>query len=120
MPSEPKKKEDIITKINSYQDKQLSDNPTKQELLDKFLQIDNPKTVADKEPESTVQADDTIDKAIKKSVDSEFKIVTETMAKIYAKQGNKAKAIKIYQQLMQQNPKKSIYFANQIEILKNN
>ena len=66
-----------------------------------------------------VSSDDNIDRSIKQSAKDDFKIVTETMAKIYAKQGNKAKAIKIYQQLMSQNPKKSTYFANQIEILKN-
>ena len=112
-----KKSDDILKEINSYQDEALSENPTKEELLEKFLKIENPKPqVGDN---LIVSSDDNIDRSIKQSAKDDFKIVTETMAKIYAKQGNKAKAIKIYQQLMSQNPKKSTYFANQIEILKN-
>jgi hypothetical protein len=39
----------------------------------------------------------------------------ETMAKLYLQQGNKAMAVKIYEQLMIDNPKKSVYFANRIK-----
>ena len=109
------KKEDIISKINAYQDEQLSSNPTKQELLDKFLKIENPKPLGN----SNVEYDNSnIEKAIKQSADDTFKIVTETMAKVYAKQGNKQKAIKIYQQLIKLKPEKETYFINQIELLK--
>ena len=65
------------------------------------------------------EENENIDKAIRKSAKDDFKVVTETMAKIYLKQGNKEKAMQIYQQLMTSNPKKSIYFANQIEKIKN-
>ena len=113
-------KEDIITKINSYQDEQLSDNPTRQELLERFLKIENPKVQIDNKDERDSVSDDiTIERAIKESAKKEFKFVTETMAKVYAKQGDKAKALKIYQQLIMQNPKKEMYYNNQIEILKN-
>lgn len=111
-------REDIITKINSYEDEQLSDNPTKQELLEKFLKIENPKS--NSQNDDSLCEDKNIESAIKQSASKEFKIVTETMAKVYAKQGDKTKAIKIYKQLMTDNPQKEMYYANQIEILKNN
>ena len=53
-----------------------------------------------------------------KSVDKESIIVTETLAKITAKQGDVAKAIWMYQQLILKNPEKSDYFAHEIEKLK--
>jgi hypothetical protein len=49
--------------------------------------------------------------------DNDF-FVTETLAKIYIKQGNLAKAIKVYQNLSLKNPEKNIIFAAQIKILK--
>ena len=45
-------------------------------------------------------------------------VATETLADIYATQGHKDKAIEIYEQLILKNPKKHIYFAAQIERLK--
>ena len=106
---------DIITEIDSYKEENLSSNPTKEELINRFLKIENPKIAKDKSSEEN----ENIDKAIRKSAKDDFKVVTETMAKIYLKQGNKEKAMQIYQQLMTSNPKKSIYFANQIEKIKN-
>ena len=44
--------------------------------------------------------------------------VTETLAKVYAKQGNYNKAIKAYQNLILKYPEKSTYFAVQIQELK--
>lgn len=54
----------------------------------------------------------------KKSVVNNSKFVSENMAKIYAKQGNISKAIKIYKELMLKKPEKKSYFAAQIEQLK--
>ncbi len=113
-----KKDKDIMTEINSYKEENLSETPTKEELINRFLNIENPqKTVSNKQEES--KNEENIDAVIKKSVQEDISFATETMAKIFIKQGNKDKAIKIYQQLMTSNPKKSIYFANQIEKLKN-
>ena len=43
---------------------------------------------------------------------------TAAMAEVWAKQGNKIKAIEIYQKLSLQNPSKRAYFAAKIEHLK--
>lgn len=113
-----KKDKDIMTEINSYKEENLSETPTKEELINRFLNIENPqKTVSNRQEES--KNEENIDTVIKKSAQEDISFATETMAKIFIKQGNKNKAIKIYQQLMTSNPKKSIYFANQIEKLKN-
>jgi len=45
-------------------------------------------------------------------------VVTEAMAEVWAKQGNKEKAIDVYGKLSLQNPAKSSYFAALIEQLK--
>jgi hypothetical protein len=50
---------------------------------------------------------------------SEGEVVTETMAEVWLKQGNKEKAIEIYNKLSLLNPDKSAYFASRAEQLKN-
>jgi len=50
---------------------------------------------------------------------SEGEVVTETMAEVWLKQGNKEKAIETYNKLSLLNPSKSAYFASLVEQLKN-
>lgn len=55
-----------------------------------------------------------------KSIDTiDFEeIVSETLAKLYLKQGHKEKGIRMYEKLILKFPEKSVYFASEIEKLK--
>ena len=61
----------------------------------------------------------TIRKKADESIEGK-EIETETMAEVWAKQGNISKAISIYEKLSLSNPDKSHYFAAKIEQLKAN
>ena len=54
----------------------------------------------------------------KKSIVENNDIITETLAKVYAKQEHFEKAILAYQKLSLKYPQKSSYFADQIKIIK--
>jgi hypothetical protein len=67
-------------------------------------------------------ADPSVDEKIQRLADhsiTEGDIVTESMAEVWAKQGNKEKAIEIYNKLSLLNPDKSAYFASLLDQLKN-
>lgn len=102
---------DIIKEIDSYTEPELSSNPTKEELIERFLKIENPKVNSLEK----VKENNSVNEVGSANDIDELEIVTETMAKVYLKQGNIDKAIKIYKQLILANPEKSIYFATQIK-----
>ncbi|MDD2981965.1 MAG: hypothetical protein PHQ74_01120 [Crocinitomicaceae bacterium] len=57
-------------------------------------------------------------KKAKESISTDGLIYSETLAEIFAMQGNFPKAITAYEQLMLTNPEKKIFFAKRIEELK--
>ena len=83
---------------------------TRKELIDKFI-LENPSITRPKaefyNPISVAQ----------NSIIDQENIVSETLAKIYEKQGYIEKAISIYEKLRLHYPEKSRYFAAQIERL---
>ena len=85
---------------------------TSGQLIDRFLKMDDYRIVAEEGDE----ADSIVTEA---AFDDEDDIVSEEIAEIYVAQGLKMQAIEIYRKLSLLNPKKSAYFADQIEKLKN-
>jgi tetratricopeptide (TPR) repeat protein len=114
---EPEKDElDFKPVISDYNFDHLDDLPkdkkekrTKDELIDKFIR-EQPSMPRQPKPGFF----DPVDFA-KQSLIDQDEIVSETLAKIYYKQGNLSKAIKIYKKLSLVYPEKSSYFAAQIE-----
>lgn len=73
-------------------------------LIDRFIQQETP-------PPTKKATFFTPQQAAKKSLDDSAGLVTETLARIYEKQGNLQKAIDAYRKLALKYPEKSAYFA---------
>jgi predicted Zn-dependent protease len=73
-------------------------------LIDRFIQQETP-------PPTRKATFFTPQQAARKSLDDSAGMVTETLARIYAKQGNLQKAIDAYRKLALKYPEKSAYFA---------
>jgi hypothetical protein len=82
-------------------------------LIDKFIK-ESPAIQIDRNK----LTEDFVDLAEDSTKDN-LEIASEYLAKIYAKQGNKAKAIEVYQRLSLKNPERGGYFESQIENLRN-
>ena len=82
-----------------------------QELIDDFINNDKGKIQLKETPEYVPQ----LDNGHSSSADDGF--FTETLAKIYIKQGRYSKALEIIQRLNLNYPKKNAYFADQIRFL---
>ena len=81
------------------------------EKISRFLKMDDYRIVAeDGEVENEVK--------IEAEFDEDDDLVSVELAEIYAKQGLNSQAVEIYRKLSLLNPKKSAYFAAQIEKLR--
>jgi hypothetical protein len=81
-------------------------------LIEQFLNSEAGVIKADKE--TSLEGD-----ISERSVKEDDSFITDTLAKIYVKQGLHAKAIYAYERLSLKYPEKSAYFAAQIEKIKN-
>ncbi len=96
-----------ITNVSSTKKKLAS----QQSLIDQFLKLEDKTIKVKKDPVTPQQM-------AKMSLVENEDFVTETLAKIYASQGNFLKSIKIYEQLMLTIPEKKVFFASRIRFLK--
>ena len=81
------------------------------ELISRFLKVDDYRIVAE---------DGEVDAEVKTEADfdDDDDLLSEELAEIYEKKGLNSEAIEIYRKLSLLNPKKSAYFAAQIEKLR--
>ena len=85
-----------------------------QELIDTFINNDKGKIQLSETPQYTP---DTEEESETDESEPEEGYFTETLARIYIKQGRYSKALEIIQRLSLQYPKKNAYFADQIRFL---
>ncbi len=84
-------------------------------LIDSFIENDKGKIVLNENPTLKPNLDES---AIFDENQGEESYFTETLARIYIKQGRYSKALEIISRLSLQYPKKNVYFADQIRFLK--
>ena len=85
-----------------------------QDLIDTFINNDKGKIILSDSPEFTPHPEST---AEEEEMEDEDGIFTETLARIYIKQGRYSKALEIIRRLSLQYPKKNADFADQIRFL---
>ena len=85
-----------------------------QDLIDTFINNDKGKIVLSDEPQFTPQPESVAEDEEQGEDEGVF---TETLARIYIKQGRYSKALEIIRRLSLQYPKKNAYFADQIRFL---
>jgi hypothetical protein len=82
------------------------------DLIDRFI-FENPKIEPRKE-----KSDAPVEDISKPFIEERGELVTETLARIYIRQGYYSRAVNIYEKLSLKFPEKSSYFASQIEKVK--
>lgn len=100
------------------EDEERKDDPAPQmkgqDLIDNFINKEGGKIQLKEEPEYKPEIDEATPEAENEGDGGYF---TETLAKIYIKQGRYEKALEIIQRLNLNNPKKNAYFADQMRFL---
>ena len=85
-----------------------------QDLIDNFINIDKGRIVLKEEP---TMKPDLAESTPTDGKEEEMEFGTETLARIYIKQGRYSSALEIIRRLSLENPKKNAYFADQIRFL---
>ena len=102
--------EEIKPELSPKQKERIEFKERAEILIDQFIQ-NQPKI----KPKAEFYSAENM---AKKSIEDSGVMVTETLAKVYANQGNVAKAKSIYNQLILKNPEKKSYFASLINDLR--
>src|SRR5690606_26105173 len=97
---------------NFFESNSFNKEKSQQDIIDEFI-THEPRIPFVKQSDAPTE---NLAKASQLDIDN-F-LVTETLAKIHLDQGNRSKAIEIYERLKLKYPEKSTYFAAQIEFLK--
>lgn len=109
---ELKQQNEEITELpQEWEEKQKKEQ--KKKLIDKIIEMNPGAIKLNKDTKFF-----TPDIKARESLQENEHLVTETLAKIYALQGNVNKAIRAYEILSLKYPNKSVYFATQIENLR--
>ena len=103
----------LIDSENENEDEEKTPLLKGQDLIDDFINKDKGKIVLKETPQFTPQ----IENNENDGKDSEEGFFTETLARIYIKQGRYSKALEIIKRLSLNYPKKNAYFADQIRFL---
>ncbi len=103
----------LVKEINESAGKQIKSKETglKEDLIDRFLK-ENP---AISNEDNVIIKNSDINQEQEEIFNENDEFITETLAKIYIKQGLYQKAINAFQKLTLKYPEKSAYFARQIE-----
>ncbi len=109
----PEKEQAIEVKITEPIKVPLDKKLEQKLIIDKIIEA-NPSNIRLKGDQKFFAADNKAKESLFENED----LVTETLAKIYALQGNIPKAIRAYEILSLKFPQKSVYFASLIENLK--
>lgn len=94
-----------VRELPPMESKHTPENPETKALIDRFLQQNSQIPQAPKKAEFFNPQT-----AAKRSLEEHADLVTETLARIYEKQGNIAKAIAAYERLAVKHPEKSAHF----------
>ena len=109
-----------LLKTESHEDKEAeADRPQMkgQDLIDSFINDNGGKIQLQDKPTYKPETEEEEDKQNEQN-DYDEGYFTETLAKIYIKQGRYSKALEIIQRLNLNYPKKNAYFADQIRFLR--
>jgi len=103
-----------LLECEDYQDEDSAPKLKGQSLIDSFINNDTGKIVLPETPTLKPELEEEVKEEGKPAGEDYF---TETLARIYIKQGNYSKALEIIQRLSLDYPKKNAYFADQIRFL---